>query len=141
MRPRLVEEICAKAKLELPYRGLLEQIITRVEAGGCDVMTREDGKPSSYDPYTDRPPIIRLNLKDVETPFKIFWDLLHEYGHHLSGKRQPEDQDMARETLAWKHADLLVHEYPDLLLRMDEYERSKEHDLNTYRAYFPRKKQ
>jgi Zn-dependent peptidase ImmA (M78 family) len=140
MRPRLLEEICAKAKLEIRYAALLEEVVTRIEAGGCEVYTREDGKPSSYDPYTDRPPIIRLNVKDVEAPFNVFWDLLHEYGHHLSGKRQEEDQTLAREEFAWKHADVLVRQCPDLLLRMGDYERSQEHDLNTYRAYFGKRK-
>ena len=135
MRPRLLEEICAKAKLEIRYAALLEEVVTRIEAGGCEVYTREDGKPSSYDPYTDRPPIIRLNVKDVEAPFNVFWDLLHEYGHHLSGTRQQGDDDLAREELSWEHADLIVQQYPDLLLRIDDYERSKEHDLNTYRAH------
>ena len=104
------------------------------------MLAREDGKPSSYGPYTDRPPIICLNVKDVEAPFNVFWDLLHEFGHHLSGKRQEEDQTLALEEMARKHADALVQEYPDLLLRMDDYERSKEHDLNRYRACFGNRK-
>lgn len=136
MRPRLVEEICAKAKLDVAYHATLAQLITRIEAGGCDVMTREDGIPSSYYPCTDRPPIIRVNVKNVETPFNVFWDLLHEYGHHLSGKRQAEDESLEREELAWQKADALIGQYPDLVLRSDEYERWKEHDINTYRAYF-----
>lgn len=97
----VVEEICAKAKLEIHYGALLEQVVTRIEAGGCEVMTREDGIPSSYDPCTE-PPIIRVNVKNVETPFKVFWDLLHEFGHHLSGKRQAEDETLEREELPGK---------------------------------------
>jgi len=140
MRPRLVEEICAKAKLDVAYHATLVQLITRIEAGGCDVMTREDGIPSSYEPYFDRRSIIRLNVKDVEAPFNIFWDLLHEYGHHLSGKRQPEDHDLAREELAWQHADTLILDYSDLVIRKEDYELRRQRDLDTYRDYYGKRK-
>jgi hypothetical protein len=133
MRPRLLEEICAKAKLDVAYSGTLATIIGRIEADDCEVFTRADGLPSSYEHYTDRPSIIRISLINVGEPLNIIWRLLHEYGHHLSGKRQAEDQDIVREKLAWKHADGLVQEYPDLILRINDYERCKEHDLETYR--------
>ena len=138
MRPRLVEEICAKTKLDVGYHNTLATIIARIEGGGCEVLTRDDGIPSSYDPYTSRPPIIRVNLRDVDDPLNIFWRLFHEYGHHLSGDRQKGDHDLDREELAWQKADELIVEYPDLLLCKDDYERCREHDLNTYRVYYAR---
>jgi len=136
MRSRLIEETCTKAKLDTRYSGTLEKIIKRIEAGGCEVMAREDGVPSSYTPYTDRPPIIRINLNRVEEPLNVFWRLLHEYEHHLSGTRQEMDQTMAREEVAWEKADAIVQEYPYLLPLIADYSRCKAHDLNTYRVYF-----
>jgi hypothetical protein len=62
--------------------------------------------------------------------------LLHEYGHHLSGRRLPEDQVLERESLAWKHADELVQQYPDLLPMIGAYEKCKQRDYNSYLQYF-----
>jgi hypothetical protein len=131
MQPRLLDEICAKAKLESLFRPVLEKIIIRIEEGGCTVMTRYDISSSSYQPY--REPIIRVSLKNVGEPLNVIWRLLHEYGHYLSGPLKPGDLPLQREELAWKQADQLVQEYPELILRMEDYKRCKEHDLNTYR--------
>ena len=133
MRPRILDEICARAKLESSYRSVLERIIIRIEEDGCSVMTRDDIKSSSYQPYIDREPIIRVSLKNVGEPLNVIWRLLHEYGHYLSGPLEPGNLPLQREELAWKQSDQLVQEYPELLLKIDDYERCKEHDLNTYR--------
>ena len=132
MRPTLLDEICTKGGLELSYRSVLERIIIRIEKDGCIVTTRYDMKSSSYDTNIESD-IIRVSLKDVEEPLNIIWRLLHEYGHYLSGRAKVGDQKMQREDLAWKHADTLVREYPELLPRIDDYERCKEQDLNSYR--------
>jgi hypothetical protein len=129
----LLEEICTMGKLDLSYHSTLEKIISRIEKDGCSVMTRYDIKSSSYEPYADREPIARVSLKEVEDPLYIIWRLLHEYGHYLSGKRKPEDRTMDREELAWKYADELVRQYPDLHLRIDNFEKCKGQDLESYR--------
>jgi len=135
MKARLLDEILTVGKLDAKYRSTLETIIVRIEADGCRVMTRYDISSSSYAAYSDGQSIARISLKDVDEPMNIIWRLLHEYGHFLTGKIKLNDSMIDREERAWQYADDLVKEYPDLLLRINEYERCKAHDLKTYREY------
>lgn len=46
-----------------------------------------------------------------------------------------EDITIEREQLAWKFADKLINQYPDLIGNMDDYEKCKAHDLNSYASH------
>ena len=134
MKARLIDEIFTVGKLNPMYRATLEEIIVRIEADGCQVMTRYDISSSSYEAYSDGQCIARVSLKDVDEPMNIVWRLLHEYGHFLSGQIQLNDRMIDREERAWQYADDLK-EYPDLLLCIHDYERCKAHDIKTYQEF------
>lgn len=135
MRPRLLEEICTLGKIDETYHATLEAIILRIEKDGCQVMTRTDISSSTYEAYPNGLRIARVSLKDVDDPMNIIWRLLHEYGHYKSGERNNSDRTIDREERAWKEAERLIADYPDLLARKDHFTQCREHDLGTYRKH------
>lgn len=102
-RERLLDEICETAHLQ-SYRATLSEIVAKIEEDGCWVYTDHYGTESVYTSPLDCAPIIRLSLVGIDKPLWVIWRLLHEYGHHLSGRRQLNDTDIMREELAWNHA-------------------------------------
>ena len=132
---RLLDEVCSVGKLE-DYRETLRYIFLLINESGCKVSTRYDVGYSNINDSVENGSHIRISLVAVQYPLDIIWKLLHEYGHFLSGKRQPTDSTIYREELAWKYADELLERYPELVIHKDAYERCKEECLISYRRKF-----
>jgi hypothetical protein len=126
--PRLVDEICDIGKLK-EFRSPLTDLITRIYAEGLKVSTRYDiGQSSIFRGH------IRVTLVGVIEPLDIIWEMMHEYGHFLSGERKPEDSDIQREEMAWSYADKLISSFPELLKHRDAYTICRERCLKSYRS-------
>ncbi|QJB35918.1 hypothetical protein HF329_33255 [Chitinophaga oryzae] len=133
--PRTVDEVCKKGQLE-EHRDTIKAIFTLINEKGCKIATRYERPTSSVDWSAADGPIIRLNLLSNKEPIHIIWSLLHEYGHFLSGKpataRLDDDQQMAREVLAWEHADQQLIEFPELCECRQAYHQYRAACLKTY---------
>lgn len=127
----LLDEICDKGRLE-EYRGTLQKIIIMIMEKGCKISTRYDVHYSNIEENKENGYHIRVSLANSGEPLDIIWTLLHEYGHYLSGKKQPGDSRLQREQLAWTYADKLVAEFPQLSVNRQSYERCRQRCLGTY---------
>ena len=76
--------------------------------------------------------IIRLKIKDDETTEQVLWNILHEYGHFLSGK--PDKISITREIEAWNKAYLVLLKYPQLVSLEQSFFGHQEICLGTYFA-------
>ena len=77
---------------------------------------------------------IRIGLKDRrEHPITVIWDILHEFGHHLSGMPGETDTKLKRETQAWDKALEELKNYPQLINYKDNFNLYRERCLLTYK--------
>jgi hypothetical protein len=81
--------------------------------------------------------LIRINIKDNPgRQIRYIWNLLHEYGHYLSGDRlmgYTELDELAREEEAWENALKEIQKYPILLNEINDFNYHKEFCLKNYR--------
>ncbi len=80
---------------------------------------------------------IWIRIKSQKTSMQYIWDLLHEFGHLISGER-PTDytelDELQREEEAWNNAFKEIEKhYPNLLNDIDNFNNYKEFCLETYR--------
>ncbi len=138
-RDRLVNELCKNGNLE-NHREPLASLLDLIHKSGVKVSTRYDMPSSSYEAYVDADKRIRVSLYDLTDPLDVIWEIMHEFGHHLSGERKPEDDTMAREELAWLYADNLLQQFPYFISFKKQYDTCKQNCLHSYREYFRLKK-
>ena len=125
---KLVDEFCAKGSLH-EYSEILYSIFERIKEAGCRISAREDSAISNHDFETDKCQIRISLLKVYDDPLEIIWTILHEFGHHLSGRIDRAKLDdpifrMAREQEAWDRARIEVLIYPvlaDNISHFDSY--------------------
>lgn len=125
---RKVDEFCVKGSLH-EYRDVLLAIFRRITEAGCQICSREDCSISNHDFEADKCQIRISLLKVYEDPLEIIWTILHEFGHHLSGRIDRAKLDdpifrMAREQEAWERARIEVLIYPvlaDNISHFDSY--------------------
>jgi len=131
-----VDEFCANGHLE-QYRKLLTRILSDMEAKGVTISARYDVEFSNFEDYDDQAENkrIRISLKNVTVPLDVIWILLHEFGHFLSEKRQPGDNVISREEMAWTEADRLFDYYSELAAERSSYLTCKKCCLNSYYQY------
>ena len=72
-------------------------------------------------------------------PIHIVWDIMHEFGHHLSGapeKGEVEDtkRRLKREELAWNIAEMQLEGFPTLKLDLADFLEYKDYCLRGYRS-------
>jgi hypothetical protein len=126
------------------YSNTLFLIIDRILEDGCEISCDDRAKCSRCSQRTDD-----LNIADHiyigfgrprEKPLHFAWEMLHEFGHHLSGKPRPvEDGTLAREELAWDYAEKELTRYPDLAAQIDDFITYRKFCLDSYRN--PKRKQ
>lgn len=73
---------------------------------------------------------IRLNIKKNTETILVIWDILHEYGHFLSGK--PEIKDISREVEAWNRAYMILLNYQELVQSEQSFFKYQTLCLETY---------
>jgi len=131
---QLIHELCRNGKLE-EHRKILSQIVKEIEDLDCIISCHYLNNESYIEQRTDIEvkSHIRISLKANRTdPLEIIWDILHEYGHHLSGKKNKEDLTLEREKEAWGYALIEAKKYFDSEEELACFEKYKNLCLKTY---------
>jgi hypothetical protein len=135
---QLKDELIDKGKLTL-FENTISAIVDKIYATPNCVLScvdlddvslneqsEEDGSHRSH---------IRIGLKDRKgDPITVIWDILHEYGHHLTGMPKQGDLKLKREELAWEKAYEEFQNYPELQSHKESLNDYRELCLNNYRA-------
>jgi hypothetical protein len=136
-REQKKKEFLAKTKL-VGYNDTLFAIIDRVLDHNCkiscdDIANVSRCVPDGNDP--NKPDHIWIAFGRLrEHPLHFVWEILHEFGHHLSGRPKPgEDGTVPREELAWEYASIELQRYPDLAAQREHFVGYRERCLNSYR--------
>ncbi|WP_298152237.1 hypothetical protein [Flavobacterium sp.] len=130
-----LREFCIEGNLG-QYRNELEIIFNLIEAAGCRISSRTD-EHSSQHVFEKDGCRIRISLqKKYENPLDIIWTILHEFGHHLSGKSSvpkfTKEQKIEREILAWKIAEKYIIDQPRLFTEIRGFMEFKKKCLKSY---------
>lgn len=142
-KQRVINEFCDKGILE-NYRDILSKIFDEIEGMGCQISSRYNENRSSHEFYIDGCHI-RICLNEIyNESIHIIWTILHEFGHHLSGKHSSARinpvEKLEREELAWRIARDKALEYPALAANISNFDTYREFCLNTYRNRATEKK-
>lgn len=79
-RKQLIDEFCNKCDLEA-YRDLVANLLDLIKQSDCDICCSSISCVSSYSGG-----IIRIGVKTKrKSNLHFLWEILHEYGHFLSG--------------------------------------------------------
>lgn len=128
-------EICQKGNLN-EFESIIEIIINVIIDSGCKISCCDTCETSRIEQSIDDTEInhIRISFKDkTEKPIHFIWDILHEYGHHLSGKPNGKEKSYSRESLAWDLGYATLIKIPELKDYCDDYKNYKEKCLTTYK--------
>lgn len=122
-----VGEFCDAGGLE-EYREEVELIFAKIYEKECRISSQVYDTQCKHEFFPDGC-LIRISFKK---PFdkveEMIWTILHEFGHHLSGRIPMCDQEdkskiVAREKEAWRLARLEVLRYPRLAAQMADFDR------------------
>lgn len=131
-----VNEFCKNGNLEL-YRDILKDIFLKIGDANCKISARYDSDLSNHISNNDYC-LIQISLRrKYDKSIHIIWIILHEFGHHLSGpiKKQYENDIkllIKSEQNAWKLAENEIHNYPELLIEIVDFNEFKEKELESY---------
>jgi len=126
---RTINEFIQKGNLS-ELSSEVDSIIRKIFSNGCTICCHYISDKSSYN--SGPPPIIRIEMNDRNVPVQIIWDILHEYGHFLSGEQEKKGPKINRELLAWQYAKKELENYPKLRQMILEFEAYAEFCLRTY---------
>jgi hypothetical protein len=130
---QLAKEISAKIGTK-EYHGIILKLIRRIRKGGEFEISSCYSCPASMivtDPKGETNTHIRLKLnKDIVKSENIIWDILHEYGHCLSGI--PKIPSIIREIEAWHKAYIILLKYPELQIMEKSFFDYQKSCLETY---------
>lgn len=126
---KLIREIVHGCSLK-DYEFEIALIVKKIYLSNCTLACHYIGLQSScrFDPT----PLIRIKVQDRNNPMHVIWDILHEYGHFLSGLPKSRGPNLVREILAWDFARQEVNYYPRLLAALNEFNIYREFCLSTY---------
>lgn len=131
----LRKEICDKANL-WEFSKTIEKLIERIQKSGCEIFCSDIHEFSSLtqDLEGDNKSYIRLGLKNRKKyPIHVIWDILHEFGHHLSGKPNGNEKSVKREEKAWELGLEQLKQLPELTGHLDNYKLYQKNCLKTYK--------
>lgn len=134
-RKMLIDEICKKGRLE-EYRKTIGQILLQIENENCRISCCDVCETSSIEQSMNgsEKPHIRIGFKiPKENPKHIIWDILHEFGHHLSGLPNGNEKTVNRELLAWNIGLEQLKLCPELVKYVDDYKVYQRYCLKTYK--------
>ena len=87
----------------------------------CENSSIEQAIDKSFKPH------IRIGFKvPKEKPIHIIWDILHEFGHLLSGLPIGKGGTPERESQAWNIGFEQLKKYPELVDQIDDYKKYRE---------------
>jgi len=137
---RKAEEICVKGNAP-QYLGevtkLVQAIIDDKCEIACDYSSDRSRCQQSFDDET--PSKIWISVRKVRAkPIHLVWDIMHEFGHHQSGKpERGEVEDpvrrLIREELAWDKAEALLQDYSTLKMELADFLSYRDFCLIEYR--------
>jgi hypothetical protein len=136
MKDQLIEELCTCGHVS-EYKEIIKKIVSSIRSSNCKISCtynnditlisqpkEEDGRMSH----------IRISLKNErEHPIILIWEILHEYGHHLSGRRRDQDSDIEREIAAWDYAFIEMKKYFNSEQDFESFEKYRIKCLETYK--------
>lgn len=82
---RTINEFIQKGNLS-EFNHEVDSILRKILSQGCTICCHYISGKSSYN--SGPPPIIRIEMNNRNVPVQIIWDILHEYGHFLSGEHE-----------------------------------------------------
>ena len=131
----LANEIISVGRLE-QFESSITAIVVRVLTTpncrmSCDYRAdRSVCEQSSFKSH------IRLGVKNVIHPLHLVWCILHEFGHHLSGMKAPNDDPFDREIKAWDFAALELLQYPELHIHWDNFDSYRYSCLKNHSEFY-----
>lgn len=124
---RIIDEICNKGDLE-SYRTIISSIYIIIQNEGFELLTRYDIGQSSLN-WSNKS--IRISLKKKDNLF-ILWDLLHEFGHLLSKRKDEKDMILGREKVAWDYAEIELKKHDKLIAHLNNFCSYRDYCLSSY---------
>jgi len=126
---RKKKEICQKGKLA-GYESIISILIDQIDASDCKISCCDTCETSSIVQYWDSSERDHIKIGFLyprERPIHYIWEILHEFGHHLSGKPvKGEEKTVAREELAWEHALIELKKHDGLVEELNDFMSYKE---------------
>lgn len=132
---RLKREISKRGNL-IKFESVIEKLINEIIDSGCKISCCDICDTSKIEQSIDGTikNHIRISFKDKkEKPIHLIWDILHEFGHHLSGKPNGKEKSYSRESLAWDYGFDTLIKISELKDYQDDFENYKEKCLLTYK--------
>jgi hypothetical protein len=137
---RRTEEICVNGNV-LDYQAEITLIVQAIIGEGCEICCNYVNDCSRLEQTLDdtRPNRIWISVRKVRaTPIHIVWDIMHEFGHHRSGRPEREEVEdpvrrLRREEIAWDKALKQLEDFPTLKLGMADFLDYKDFCLFQYR--------
>lgn len=128
---QLAREICHITKSEKLF-DVIQKIIFDIcqNKVGISPTKSQDATYIEYSISEQFNAIIKLRINENEPTEIVIWDILHEYGHFLSGK--PDKTTIKREIEAWNKAYVILKDYSELISLEDSFFTYQEFCLKTY---------
>lgn len=130
---RNTQEFIREGKLH-EYSDEVTAIIKKIDLEGCGISCHYLSEPSSHS-FGPEGCYIRIAMMNKLQPMHVVWDLLHEYGHFLSGPPITKGPELEREILAWAFAEKELELYPRLKLFSANFNAYREECLIGYRKF------
>lgn len=111
------------------------EILLSIYDSECSISCCDTCETSSFEQAIDgsSKTHIRIGFKRAkEKPIHYIWDMLHEFGHHLSGLPNGTERSIERECHAWDLGLEQLKKYPELVEHVDNYKKYREACLKTY---------
>ncbi len=131
---RLKAELITKGQL-YGFEEIIEKLIRTISDANCDISCCDICTNSSIEQSTDdsNKPHIRIGFKTSrKKPIHVIWDILHEFGHFLSGKANGKESKLFREIAAWDLGMKHLQCYPKLIIYLDDYKDYRDNCLRSY---------
>ncbi len=130
----LKREICHKGNLS-QFENTVGEILVSIFESYCSISCCDTCETSSIEQATDGTFKTRIRIgfkRQKEKPIHYIWDILHEFGHHLSGLPNGTEKSIKRESEAWNIGLEQLRKYPELFEHEDDYKKYREICLKTY---------
>jgi len=134
MNDRVLNEICSKGNLG-GYRETLKIILEGILNANCCLSISDISNRSSIEQLKNKSSHIRIGLKNKRSNnLSVIWDILHEYGHHLSGFPTYKQPKINREKKAWNYAEIELKKHTKLIEKFGDFKEYKKCCLKTYKT-------
>ncbi|MBA3285421.1 MAG: hypothetical protein ACR2GN_03935 [Bacteroidia bacterium] len=129
---QLRDEIVSNCNLN-EFADTLYKILNLIYASDCLISCCDIYHVSSIEQSIDnsKKSHIRISLKH-EKSIHIIWDILHEFGHHLSGNPNGNEKTLERENKAWDIAHDYLKSFSDLVKYKTDFHEYRTKNIETY---------